>query len=114
PLRFGRRLHARVAARAHVGDERGHPVHVLLDATRDVAEGGRVVRPDQCEQIREALPPTPWPASNTRTRRPSPRSRWSWYMPEMPAPMTTTSYDATIAQSSIGSDQKKTFFERSR
>src|SRR5438309_4061322 len=54
-LRLGRRLHARVTAVAHVCDERGHPVHVLLDAARDVAEGGRVVRPDEREQIREAF-----------------------------------------------------------
>src|SRR6266576_2607262 len=35
-LRLGRRLHARVTPVAHVCDERGHPVHVLLDAARDV------------------------------------------------------------------------------
>src|SRR3989454_11569505 len=54
-LRLGRRLHTGVAPVAHVCDERGDPVHVLLDAARDVAEGGGVVRPDEREQIREAL-----------------------------------------------------------
>src|SRR5882724_6103986 len=54
-LRLDGGLDAGVALLAHVADERGHPVDVLLDAARDIAEGSRVVRPDQRQQVGEAL-----------------------------------------------------------
>src|SRR5437764_4017265 len=54
-LRLRRRLHARVPAVAHVGDQRRHPVHVLLDAARDIAERRGVVRPDERHEIWEAF-----------------------------------------------------------
>jgi len=37
------------------------------------------------------VPPTPLAASNTRALNPSPRRRWSRYIPAKPAPTTTTS-----------------------
>ena len=43
-------------------------------------------------------------ASNTRTRMPSSRSRCSWYMPEMPAPMTITSKSKSVAGRSSALD----------
>ncbi len=46
----------------------------------------------EIEAMRDAqVPPTPVPASNTRTRMPSWCSRCSWYMPDMPAPMMMAS-----------------------
>ena len=53
-LRLGGGRDACVIVRAHVADAVGHPLDVLLDAARHVAERRAVVRPHQGEQVRKA------------------------------------------------------------
>src|SRR5262245_46133226 len=48
------RLDASVALLPHVAQQVGDPVDVLLDAARDVAEGGGIVRPHQRQHVGEA------------------------------------------------------------
>ena len=53
-LGLGRRLDARLAVLAHPAQQVGDELDVLLDATRQVAEGRRIVRADQGQHVGEA------------------------------------------------------------
>ena len=54
-LRFQGRCDPFVFVLAHEPHQVGHPFHVLLDAARNVAEGGGVVGAHQGEQIGKAF-----------------------------------------------------------
>src|SRR5262245_39695953 len=54
-LRLRGGLHLDVTSLAHVPEERGDPIHILLDAARDVAESRGVMGTHEGEQVGEAL-----------------------------------------------------------